>query len=223
MHLNGQWKNAYGGLAECSPLLDRDCVFKPNLDSNSEVTCSLAGLHNLPNATKFCTKSHVQGPTKHNVLCQGKSTSEVILSHADFRNDLGNSTKLDLDPEISVVRQPETQYVLLIETSSLMDTDLKWKWMNKAAQKFIRYDLPVNSNLAIVTFSDTAKVEHNMVQVHSDQVRARLADTIPDKYHLSKSTEQCVLCAVQKVLTDVVNDHTVVGTHLILLTQGGPR
>ena len=51
-----------------------------------------------------------------------------------------------------------------------MDTHGQWKWINKAAQKFIRYDLPVNSNLAIVTFSNESKVEHNMVQVHSDQV-----------------------------------------------------
>ena len=57
-----------------------------------------------------------------------------------------------------------------METSTKMDTHGHWKWINKAAQKFIRYDLPVNSNLAIVTFSNDSKVEHNMVQVHSDQV-----------------------------------------------------
>ena len=57
-----------------------------------------------------------------------------------------------------------------METSTKMDTHGRWKWINKAAQKFIRYDLPVNSNLAIVTFSNDSKVEHSMVQVHSDQV-----------------------------------------------------
>ena len=97
----------------------------------------------------------------------------------------------------------------------------EWKWINKAAQKFIRYDLPVNSNLAIVTFSNNSKVEHGMVQVHSDQVRARLADTIPDKYHLSRSDKRCVLCAMQKVIHEVVSDHKA-GTHIVLLTQGGP-
>ena len=109
-----------------------------------------------------------------------------------------------------------------METSMSMDIDEQWKWINKAAQKFIRYDLPVNSNLAIVTFSDTAKVEHNMVQVHSDQVRARLADTIPDKYHLSKSDKRCVKCAVKKVLEKVVSDQKT-GTRIILVTQGGPE
>lgn len=59
-----------------------------------------------------------------------------------------------------------------------------------------------------------------MIQVHSDQVRARLADTIPDKYHLSKSDERCVLCALQKVIHEVVSDHKA-GTHIILVTQGG--
>ena len=51
-----------------------------------------------------------------------------------------------------------------------MDNHGQWKWINKAAQKFIRYDLPINSNLAIVTFSNNSKVEHSMIQVHSDQV-----------------------------------------------------
>ena len=60
-----------------------------------------------------------------------------------------------------------------------------------------------------------------MVQVHSDQVRARLADTIPDKYHLSRSDKRCVLCAMQKVIHEVVSDHKA-GTHIVLLTQGGP-
>ena len=106
-----------------------------------------------------------------------------------------------------------------METSSSMDDHDQWKWINKAAQKFIRYDLPVNSNLAIVTFSNTSKVEHSMVQVHSDQVRARLADTIPDKYHLSRSEKRCVLCSLQKVLHEVVRDNHA-GTHIILITQG---
>ena len=111
-----------------------------------------------------------------------------------------------------MIREPETQYVLVMETSSSMDNHNQWKWINKAAQKFIRYDLPVNSNLAIVTFSNQSKVEHNMVQVHSDQVRGRLADTIPDKYHLSRSDKRCVLCAMQKVIHEVVSGDHKAGT-----------
>ena len=60
-----------------------------------------------------------------------------------------------------------------------------------------------------------------MVQVHSDQVRSRLADTIPDRYHLARSDQRCVLCSLQKVVHEVVRDNHA-GTHIILLTQGSP-
>ena len=52
-------------------------------------------------------------------------------------------------------------------------------------------------------------------------MRAQLADAIPDKYHLSGSDQRCVLCALQKVVHDVVRDSTA-GTHIVLVTQGAP-
>ena len=71
----------------------------------------------------------------------------------------------------------------------------------------------MNVPLAIWTFNNETKTEHNMVQVHSDQIRARLADTIPDKYHLS-SAKSCVFCALKKVINDVG-----IGTNIILVTK----
>ena len=182
-------------------------------------------------------------PTKHNILCKGQSAREVIDNNIDFKllssyrhyftgkskfqsfsdtpqgNHFRTATRQNIEPKFQIVRVPLEQYVVVMETSSTMDNNEQWKWINKAAQKFIRYDLPVNSNLAIVTFSNMSKIEHSMVQVHSDQVRARLADTIPDKYHLSRSDKRCVLCSLQKVVHDVVRDNHA-GTHIILITQG---
>ena len=114
----------------------------------------LGALHFLPSVKGFCSSDQLVniGPTKHNVLCKGKGAMEVILEHDDFLEIQGRQTndasKL-IDPEITIVRQPETKYVLIMETTSSMDYDNQWKWINKAAQKFIRYDLPLHSNLAI--------------------------------------------------------------------------
>ena len=73
-------------------------------------------------------------------MCKGKGAMEVILEHDDFLEIQGRQTndasKL-IDPEITIVRQPETKYVLIMETTSSMDYDNQWKWINKAAQKFI--------------------------------------------------------------------------------------
>jgi hypothetical protein len=119
-----------------------------------------------------------------------------------------------LEPEITVVRDPTEKYVLVLETSSSMDDYGQWKWINKAAQKFIRYDLPLNSHMAIVTFSNSSKVEHPMAQIYSDDIRSRLADTIPDKYHLSRSDVKCLLCGVQKAIHDVLRNN-MAGAHLV--------
>ncbi len=236
--LEGSWNNVFNGQKGCDPSMDKDCFFYPRSSSLDNITCSLGYVPFLPSVTKFCDRtSGPMAPTKHNILCEGRTPREVIDSSLDFASlsppsrhsshhlghKLANVGLLatNLEPQVEIVREPMQQYVLVMETSASMDDHGQWKWINKAAQKFIRYDLPVNSNLAIVTFSNTSKVEHPMVQVHSDQVRSRLADTIPDRYHLSRSDQRCVLCSLQKVVHEVVRDNHA-GTHIILLTHGSP-
>lgn len=220
--VKGGWVSRAGQPA-CDPL-QAECFFRPNANDNQDIKCSLGFLANLQGVERYCHKNEVpvMAPTKHNVLCQGKSVYEVIFSYVDFKKINGNKALAvtDLNPKIDVVREPMTQYVLVMETTATMDQDDHWKWINKAAQKLIRYDLQVNSNLAIVTFNDQAKVEHSMVQINSNEVRARLADAIPDKYHLARSTKSCVLCAIQTVLHRVLSKDNLAGTHIILMTQG---
>ena len=47
-------------------------------------------------------------------------------------------------PKFEIVREPQVKFLLLLETSVQEE---EWKWVNKAAQKLIRFDLPLNSNL----------------------------------------------------------------------------
>ncbi len=222
--LRGVWVNG-ANMPGCDPSKE-DCEFRPAGD-NSGATCSLGGslYDQLSNVTRFCTGKDLSGqpmsPSKHNVLCEGRAAADVILSHQDFRRiNPKRSRSRVAEPEISVFREPTPQYVLVMETSRSMAANEQWKWINKAAQKFIRYDLPVNSKLAIVTFNNKSKVEHPMVEVTGNDARARLADTIPDKYHLSRSDKRCVLCALQKVVHEVLAPETLAGTHLVLLTRG---
>ena len=221
--LKGLWLNS-NGQTGCYPGSDRDCYFHLQ-GRNDGLTCSLGNLHFLPNVTTFCdNQTGPMAPTKHNVICNGKSAKQVIKEHGDFEKvhtSLPALSLQEMEPTFDIIREPLQQYVLVMETSATMDNEEQWKWISKAAQKFIRYDLPVNSNLAIVTFSNSSKIEHPMVQVHSDKVRARLADTIPDKYHLSRNDQRCVLCSLQKVVHEVVRDSHA-GTHIILMTQGSP-
>ena len=212
------------------------CRFETT-SSNDDVTCSLGQGLNLPAASRYCSgnATALLLPTKQTVLCDGRSALEVIMAHRDFagqqprdgghkqpqRRGSNSHSEKSLDPEIRIVREPPTKYVLAIDTSAAMAADDHWRWIHKAAHKFIRYDLPVDSNLAILTFNDRAKLEHPLVQVASDEVRARLADTVPVKYHLSTKEQSCLLCALRLIFDEVLRPSAAVvaGTHIVIVSR----
>lgn len=159
-------------------------------------------------------------PTKQLVLCEGKSSQQVIESHPDFigiRTD--NEPMRAIVPEIKIVKEPRMKYILAIETTASMEEGEDWKWVNKAAQKLIRYDLPINSDLAVVTFNNMTRVEHPLVRIEDEDTRAKLADTIPGKYHLANHDTRCVACVLQTVPS--ILDGDTVGSHVILITRAG--
>ena len=97
------------------------------------------------------------------------------------------------------------RYVLVVETSSSMSTNDDWRWMNKALQKLLRYDLDDKTEVGLVTYSHTSKIEFNMTQLAG--VRQHLADILPDKYRLDKSrSETCLLCGVTNAL-EILGQH----------------
>ena len=58
------------------------------------------------------------------------------------------------------------QVVLALETSSMMGEGESWRWIHKAAHRFLRYQLPVNSALALITFSGRrVTLEQPLIQV----------------------------------------------------------
>ena len=87
-------------------------------------------------------------------------------------------------PEIKLILEAEVKYILAIETTAAMGHRDGWKWVNKAAQKLLRYDLASGSKVAVVSFNNVTRVENKM-EVLSEQTREKIADTIPGKYQLS--------------------------------------
>ena len=139
----------------CDPEKDENCYFVAN-NNNIDATCSLGYMGFLPNVNRYCSLNEQFGvnqalpPTKHNVLCQAQGAQEVILNHADFKPPRANPGWKNVT--LKVVKEPVTKYVLVLESSSSMIKQDLWKWISKAAQKFIRNDLPDNTKMAIVTF-----------------------------------------------------------------------
>ena len=220
--LAGSW--ARNG-EECSPAESEssrgDCLFVPDLGRTSGLSCSLGSGLQVETNLAYCNSSSSAPllPTKHGVLCRGRSALEVILSHRDFRAGGHRPPPADTRTELRIAREPVRRYVLALETSAYMADSDSWAWLTKAAHKLIRQDLPVNSWLAVMTFSAEVKVEHGLVQVDSDEVRGVLADTIPGRYHLSSQySPGCVSCLLTAT-RDLVLGGDTAGAHLIILTS----
>ena len=182
---------------------------------DEEKSCS----SNLVNTSSYCDRS---GPTKHNIICDGQSVMNVIKTHPDFlRSKVPSDDKKSLSLRL-VTENVDPNYVLVLETSCQMaDTD-HWTWVRKAAHKFIRQDLPVNSHLAILSVSaSNVSVEHGMVRVDSDSVRTVLADTIPGRYHLDTGHvgNTCLPCVLHTV-SQIAGQHQ--GLDLIFVTVNHP-
>merc|ERR1719232_625794 len=207
---------------ECHPDTDQDCIFVPDSLRSSGVSCSLGNGLNLADNDRYCNRSETwMSPTKHNIVCGGRSPVEVIMSHPDLMVHGKDQQVANVRPVIRIAREPVTKYVLALETSGQMADSDHWTWVRKAAHKFIRHDLPVNSHLAILSvFSSNVSVEHGLVQVDSDSVRTVLADTIPGRYHLDTEHvgDTCVSCVLRTTLDTVLGDGHVSGVHVIVVT-----
>ena len=226
----GSWRDEDGSEG-CDPETGR-CFFQPSIETNDRVTCSLGYLAFLPNVTRWCEAKEALGgssgralaPTKHNVLCQGHSALDVILSSDDLISRSPQNEVFVRDAKVTtvvnVVREPQPQYVLVMEASASMGHNDLWKWVSKAARKFITHDLVDGSQMALVTFSNDSTVAHSMIELADDKARRRLADTIPDKYKVQRSPRQrCVICGVDAAMESILKDKEA-GGHLILITRG---
>ena len=194
-----------------------DCLFVPHLTETSGLTCSLGSGLQLETNTAYCNTSVPVLPTKHAVVCRGRSALEVIRDHPDFARVRRQA--VDTRTELRIAREPVRKYVLALETSAYMADSDTWTWITKAAHKFIRQELPINSFLAVLTFSSDVKVEHGLIQVDSDEVRGVLADSIPGRYHLSSQyTAGCVSCLLT-VTRDTLLAGETAGAHLVIITS----
>ena len=50
---------------------------------------------------------------------------------------------------------------------------------------FIRYDLPEDSRIGLITFNNQSSVLNRLTELSDETVRARLADSVPDIYKVT--------------------------------------
>ena len=76
--------------------------------------------------------------------------------------------KSEVTPRIDIVREATPTHVLVLEISASMAENDDWKFINKAAHKLIRYDLPDSARLWVMSFSNESKMEAQITTVGFD-------------------------------------------------------
>ena len=117
----------------------------------------------LVQVTDFCKTSgreHLYHdpyrPTKHNLICNGKSVCEVIDQHEDFQYlsplDLDNSP----DTEFNILTPEEGRYVMVLDISSSMGSNKVGRpritRLKEVSINFVKYYVKDGSKVGVVHF-----------------------------------------------------------------------
>ncbi|XP_022698475.1 calcium-activated chloride channel regulator 3A-1-like [Varroa jacobsoni] len=169
---NGVACNATINLMNGFPL-DQDCI--PVYSAGHEaVEASL--MSGLPSATHFCggpNRAHDRTlPTKHNVMCDEKSTTEVIERHPDFYgkardgyNHLGRTTFIFLQERAQVVA-----FVIQISETTMQHNHRNY--ILRALNQFLRSEAPSEMQIALVTYGAvTSEIALRRASASDDSVR----------------------------------------------------
>ena len=142
---------------------------------------------------------------------------ETALSHAELQHVTHKPEHVSA-PVIHVVPRGQPRHVLAIQSTDSMMENIKW--LNKAAQALIRYDLDDASEVAVVTFNNVTKVEHDTIALDDESIREKVADTIPGKYQLVAHNATCIQCMLEYVTTQVLHNDTDEAHIVVIVTAG---
>ena len=136
-----------------------------------------------------------------------RTLQDITRDHPDFQAvRRQHEAEVDIRPLFRVVARAKPRHVVAIQTTADMIDHIKW--VNKAAQAMIRYDMMDNSQLSVVSFNNVSKVEHGMVELTGETVRETVADTIPGKYQLAGHNQTCLSCMLEHVVQTVLGNRT---------------
>lgn len=184
--------------------------------ADSTARSSIMFAADQPNVVMFCDEGNHNryAPTKHNQMCQRRSTLDVILKHADFSimqqstsDDAAAktvattaSTIVDTTPSFEYKKRQLTRYVLIIDETKDSMVRESWSFLRQAIRKWVVYDLPVNTEVGIILANDTAS--EKTFEISSLEVQ-RNRDYIASFIPFSTSESQrpaCINCAVRDAI-----------------------
>lgn len=167
-----------------------------------------------PSVSMFCEDGNHDrfAPTKHNLICQHRSTIDVILSHPDFASnqvdgDVQKSQIVDTTPKITYKKRMLTRYVLVVENTKDMLQRESWSYLRFAVRKWATHDLPENTEVGVVLTNETGSQKILSIQsLKTSKSRDLVASSIP--YTPGESTQSpCLHCAIKNAI-DMLNGRT---------------
>lgn len=182
-----------------------------------------------PSISMFCDEGNHNryAPTKHNLICQRKSTFEVIITHEDFASNTVGSIPTneirDTRPRISYKKQNTTRYVLVIENTRDMTQRETWNFLKKAVRKWTTFDLPDNTEIGMVLTSDTDYGKFlDIVSLKNPSNRDKIFSELLYVYGDSPK-HPCMPCALKKAQEMLVNRSKTAGpaSNVIILVAPG--
>ena len=133
--------------------------------------------------------------------CEGRSVSEVIMSHPDFSEPRPPSSFNP--PHFRLVQTSLPRIILLLENSAAMNQANHWESIRTACKKLILHDLPEEVQLALVLYNEEAHISLPVRRLGKKTIsptRNELAFSIRNKHNLSPSNGSCVTCGLLKAV-----------------------
>ena len=157
--------------------------------------------------------------------------SQVILTSPDFDggNNPPNEDIHNTEPEFIVVGSElsSVEYVLVMDTSMSMFTDpsitnpgSRINSMVDAAKRWVKFDLPDDVNLGVVTFADEEKIIPfvNMTQIN-DENRDVLVDKLSEVVNMVGG-QTCIGCGLMMAADYIGMLNRRKGGNVLLITDG---
>ena len=215
------WK--YGGACrydEKTGLPDSNCF--PVLGDGNMVKSSIMAIPYLKGNDQFCDDSEIllhqaDIPTKHNDMCQGQSTFEVIKNHPDFKDYLNNNTEESRTPSFEILRsKTSSSFVMVLDVSGSMKENSRLDRLKASAKRWLTYDLDDEVPLGVAKFSSKASTVVDLTPVNN-QSREVFAKAL-DKLIADGGT--CLGAGLKEGLKVLMNGGVEKGGVMIFLTDG---
>ncbi|XP_066979536.1 calcium-activated chloride channel regulator 1-like [Macrobrachium rosenbergii] len=223
---DGQWRPNACANVELSPNPschphNASCPFRIEQGDSPQLTKSFMAFPELPSVKELCDEgSHNrEAPTRHNLLCDGKSAWEVMRASPDFQNNRNVEGGLrESEVTFQYVRPRNPRIVLLIDDTNVMNVQKRWDFMRKAVRKLVTYDVPDGYGIGLVVFNSIPSTKYPMTILTDGITREKVGSSLPRNPSREDEHKRCIICGVREALKLIQQDG--IGGHIVMVTAG---